>query len=215
MLARYRGEPTVGTISGSNLEDLSSLETNLSYWFSRYPKVWGWATWKRVWRQYEVDLSKFSKSDRSILVSENVSAIAARRHWESKFDSVASGKVDTWDYQLSYLHFKNSLVSVIPSVNLISNIGFGVDATHTFSPPAKSLNLTTGQLKWPLYGPSATEPLEEFDQIVVRNRFGPGLAKRVIEYVYIVSPRSIQLFARYLIAYLGKISSKIKRELRK
>ena len=212
MLGRYRNEPSVGTISGSNLEDVSSLETNFSYWFSRYPKVWGWATWKRVWGQYEVDLSKFSRPDRHLLVRENVYADASRRYWDSKFDSVASGKVDTWDYQLAFMHFKNGLVSVIPSVNLISNIGFGHDATHTVSQPDASLNLATGHLKWPLYGPSVAEPFEGYDEIVVRNRFSLGLIKRVIEYAFMASPRTIQVFALNLIACLSRVSSKMKKE---
>ena len=210
MLTRYRNEPSVGTICGSNLEDVSSLETNFSYWFSRYPKVWGWATWKRAWVQYEVDLSKFSRSDRSVLVSENLSTHAARRYWESNFDSVASGKLDTWDYQLAFMHFKNNLVSVIPAVNLISNIGFGPDATHTVSQPANNFLATTGQLRWPLYGPTVAEPFEVYDELVVRNRFGLGPIKRIIDYVYMVSPRLIQLIARNMIAYLSKIKYKSK-----
>jgi hypothetical protein len=212
MLERYRNELSVGTISGSNLEEVSSFETNFSYWFSRYPKVWGWATWKRVWGQYEVDLSRFSRSDRRVLVSENVRSNASRRYWESKFDSVASEKVDTWDYQLAFMHFESNLLSVIPAVNLISNIGFGPDATHTVSQPAESLHLTTGQLKWPLHGPAAVEPFEEYDEIVVQNRFSLGPIKRVIEYAFMVSPRSIQVFARNLIAYLSKFSSETKKE---
>jgi hypothetical protein len=141
-----------------------------------------------------------------------VSADASRRYWESKFESVASGKVDTWDYQLAFMHFKNRLVSVIPSVNLISNIGFGHDATHTVSQPDASLNLATGHLRWPLYGPSVAEPFEEYDEIVVQNRLSLGPIKRAIEYAFMVSPRSIQVFARSLIAYLSKISFETKKE---
>ena len=214
MLELYRNNPSVGTISGSNPEEISSLTTNFSYWFSRYPKVWGWATWKRAWDKYEVDLSRFSRLDRRVLVSEKVSSLEARKYWESKFDSVASGRVDTWDYQLAFMHFKHSFVSVIPSVNLISNIGFGPDATHTVSQPADSLHITTGKLKSPLHGPSSAQPFEEYDELVVRNRFSLSPIRRIIEGLYLVSPRKIQAFARNIIAYLSRIRSRIKRDLR-
>ena len=208
MLERYRNNPAVGSISGSNLEEVSSLETELSYWFSKYPEVWGWATWKRAWNNYEVDLGVYPRAVRISIMNQIVKSSAARRYWKLKLNSVASGRLDTWDYQLAFMHWKNNLLSVIPSVNLISNIGFGVDATHTVSPPPATLQLTTGQLNSPLTGPSAAEPNELYEEMVVRNRFRMGLTKWIIELVYLVSPGPVKVLGRYLITFLGGIRSK-------
>lgn len=201
MLGRYRDNPRIGSISGSNLEDVSPLQTDLSYWFSKYPEVWGWATWKRAWAQYEVDLAVVPASARSEIVNERVQSPAERRYWNSRFNSVASGKLDTWDYQLAFMHWRNNLLSVIPSVNLISNIGFGPDATHTVSPPAATLQLTPGKLRWPLTGPTAVRPFQDYEEMVVRNRFSLGVTRWIIELVYLVSPGPVKVFARRLFEF--------------
>jgi hypothetical protein len=52
-------------------------------------------------------------------------------HWMHIFLEVKNGKIDTWDYQFAFMNFFKNRLSVIPNTNLISNIGFGVSATHT------------------------------------------------------------------------------------
>ena len=42
-------------------------------------------------------------------------------------------KIDTWDYQWTFTLWSQNQFTILPNVNLISNIGFGVDATHTTS----------------------------------------------------------------------------------
>ena len=61
----------------------------------------------------------------------------AQAYWRACFDGVAGGSIDTWDYQWVYACWQHGGVSAMPAVNLVSNIGFGQDATHTVSPESK------------------------------------------------------------------------------
>lgn len=205
MLRRYKNEPSIGTICGTNLEDLSSLQADLSYWYSRYPAVWGWATWRDVWVKYEGDLSKFSRSTKNRLLVRIVQSPSERRYWKLRFESVASGRVDTWDYQLAFMQISHRLLSVIPSTNLVSNIGFGPDATHTLSPPSRNLHLATGRLRFPITGPSQIQPLAKYDEAVSKNRLSIGILRSALERFYFASPRVVKEVVRHLIRLISLI----------
>jgi len=128
MLIRYKDEKRVMIISGDNFQS-GRKHGDGSYYFSRYPHVWGWATWKRVWDKYDVNMRSWStvRGKSSVKFGgffENI-------YWRNIFDSVYSRVVDTWDYQLVYLCLLNNGLNIVPSVNLVQNIGFGFEATHT------------------------------------------------------------------------------------
>ncbi len=67
-------------------------------------------------------------------------------YWKKCFDITYAGKIDTWDYQWTAVIRKAHGLNVIPKVNLVTNIGFGSDATHTknintrLSLPAEALS---------------------------------------------------------------------------
>lgn len=130
MLYYYRNDTRIRHVGGSNLHQ-GKQWGNGSYYFSNLTHVWGWASWRRVWQSYDKKLSQFTEADlRNGLVnifSESVIINA----WLQIFNELKEGKIDTWDYQLTLINFLNNSLSVIPNVNLISNIGFGKDATHT------------------------------------------------------------------------------------
>jgi len=56
---------------------------------------------------------------------------AKTRYWVHVFKETASGVIDTWDYRWLYSNWKNSRLAIIPNANLVLNVGFGEDATHT------------------------------------------------------------------------------------
>ena len=41
------------------------------------------------------------------------------------------GQPDTWDYQWTFTCLANGGLTALPNRNLVNNVGFGVDATHT------------------------------------------------------------------------------------
>lgn len=130
MLDKYRNDERIMMISGTNLAWDVSIEG--SHYFSRYPHIWGWATWRRVWCKYDVEMSNLQILLADDNFKKSFETNAEYRHWADVLGSVYNSKVDTWDAQIAYLAFSGSQLTVYPSGNLISNIGFGPDATHTF-----------------------------------------------------------------------------------
>ena len=109
--------------------------------------VWGWASWKRVWNDYDVELNQFKSIDvKPIFESLFGNEIVADR-WNSIYNDLLEKKIDTWDYQLAISNMVNDGLTIIPNVNLIKNIGFGSDATHTFDKNDPVTSLEFGNLE--------------------------------------------------------------------
>lgn len=136
LLSRYRHDERIWSITGDNFQG-GILRGEASYYFSRYPHVWGWATWRRCWQHYDVNMSFWpewrSTTEFAKLFKDN----AERRHWKSVFDRVHSGEIDTWDFQWIAAAWRKRALTVTPQQNLVTNIGFGPDATHTRRPNSK------------------------------------------------------------------------------
>lgn len=132
LLARYRDDERIGLISGMGLMDLEAeklLWQKEDYIYSRYPSIWGWATWKRVWKDYDVRMTTWPEN--RIRIGEFQSNQKIRKINDRLLTKVYKNEIDTWDYQVSYLLWSTGRLSIIPKVNLISNIGFDNAATHT------------------------------------------------------------------------------------
>lgn len=153
MLERYRSEKAVGMIGGVNFQgDRASF--NASYYFSKYVHIWGWATWRDRWeKSYDVDIKEWPEIKKSGVLKALLPAMGEYRFWSKIFDSVYEGKVDTWDYQWLFTNWRLNRINILPSVNLVSNIGFGrEDATHTREMSHMG-NLSIADLKFPLAHP--------------------------------------------------------------
>lgn len=144
LLQRYRQDNRVMHINGTSFVCRGKSEE--SYYFSRYYHVWGWATWRRAWQSYDFSMRTFpefesQKKIEEMFISENI-----RNFWKDCFQNVYAGKIDTWDYQWVYTNFVNGGLSVMPFVNLVSNIGFGEGATHTTNTDDIAANRRSGSM---------------------------------------------------------------------
>ncbi len=133
LLRRYRGDESVLHISGDNFQ-FGRKRGAGSYFFSIYNHNWGWASWRRAWQLYDGQMRDYAgrRADRDWLGRLN--SDEERHYWQSIFDRVASGEIDTWDYQWTWTVWRHQGHAILPNVNLVSNIGHGADATHTTSP---------------------------------------------------------------------------------
>lgn len=143
LLDRYRHDERIMHISGSNLQ-LGRRRTSDSYYFSKYPLIWGWATWRRAWRHYDVDLASWPAVRQSEAFPGIFSGDLERDYYVRDFAAYHGGGPDTWDVQWTYACWCQGGLSITPEVNLISNIGFGADATHTTGDASPVANLATG-----------------------------------------------------------------------
>lgn len=170
MLIRYRDDERVGMVSGDNFQ-FGKVDNMHSYFFSRYSHIWGWATWRRAWQNYDVNISSWPKKKADKFLDEVFDKKKDIIYWSLIFDDVYNSKIDTWDYQWSYAFFVNKYLSVIPAKNLISNIGFdAINSTHTrrFN---KFSNMMTDALDFPLNHPDDIVRNVISDKLVQKNNY--------------------------------------------
>ena len=180
LLERYRGDRRIGTIVGTNLQ-AGKKRGDASYYFSKYPAIWGWATWRRTWALYDRAASVWPEFFRSGAF-QAVTESAERIHWQAAFNNVHHSGLDAWDYQLALTCWSQNMLSIVPNHNLISNIGFGPDATHTQSPGATT-NLPRQPMSFPLVHPRLVVADSKADAFVAKRIFGESLRSRLGRYV--------------------------------
>ena len=130
LLKKYEDETTIMHIGGTNLYGGLTWGVD-SYFFSKIPHVWGWATWRRAWALYDVTMRDYPAFKDAAEIEKIVTYPPSRSYWKFSFRNTYSGIIDTWDYQWAFAIWKNQGLSIIPNQNLITNIGFGATATHT------------------------------------------------------------------------------------
>ena len=132
LLDYYRNNDKVMFIGGCQFLDAqTSIED--SYYFSAMCHVWGWATWKTTWMKYKFNVKDIygSRQDLTKTLRYYFPDSAIRRYWLWTFLLMKKNPIDTWDYQLVFSIWENKGLSIVPTKNLVSNIGYGNDATHT------------------------------------------------------------------------------------
>ncbi|MCF8342708.1 MAG: hypothetical protein K9I82_17155 [Chitinophagaceae bacterium] len=134
LLKIYRNNETIMTISGNTFHSFSHIKASKhSYYFSSFPFIWGWATWKRSWMKYQLDIVKISlASEREKWINNAFHDIEIRKFWIDLYQRASYLNEDfTWDYQWFLTIWKNSGKTILPQRNLVVNIGWGANATHT------------------------------------------------------------------------------------
>lgn len=131
LLEKYRNDKRVGSISGNNFQ-FGKKRGNGDYYFSRYSHSCGWATWRRVWKLYDIEISDYPRKSKEVLDSV-FDKWTDKFYWNLILGGIKSGEINSaWDYQWCWTMWKNKMLGIIPNVNLVKNIGFGRDdATHT------------------------------------------------------------------------------------
>jgi hypothetical protein len=161
LLERHRFDTRVQMISGYNFEDRTL--SSASYFFSKYPHVWGWASWRRAWNNYDVQLRSWPAARRVGELEHQFADLDERRFWTRTLDAVRRGQIDTWDAQLVYLAFKSRALTAVPRVSLIENLGFGLRATHT-KLRSSFADTTHHEMDFPLVHPDGLVRNGEWDE---------------------------------------------------
>ncbi|ORV64797.1 methyltransferase type 11 [Mycobacterium europaeum] len=179
LLDRYASDERVMMVSGNNFLFGDATPAD-SYYFSRYPHVWGWATWRRAWEKYDHDMTRWPEIRDRKLFHQYFPKVIERCYWESVFQHVYQGSIDSWGYRWVYSVWVNSGLSVAPARNLIRNIGFGADATHTKWDSVYSSLVSQGaeELDLPLTHPATV--LASFDNDDLEFRIRAARTKGVL-----------------------------------
>jgi glycosyltransferase involved in cell wall biosynthesis len=149
LLQRYREDPRIMTICGNNFHP--HVRLNASYHFSKYFYMWGWATWRRAWQHYDESMAEWRERRDLGWPAEAFLNRYEREYWADHFDLVANG-YSTWDYQWFHACWRHQALNVVPATNLVTNIGFGSEATHTinFDPRANVPSRPLGPMRHPV-----------------------------------------------------------------
>lgn len=168
LLDRYENDERVMMISGDN-HLFERAETADSYYFSRFAHLWGWATWRRAWAKYDINMTHWPEIRDRGLFDHYFRKTSERFYWESVMQCAYDGGVDTWDFQWVYSIWANSGLCVAPARNLVRNIGFHPEATHTIKETPYSA-LRAEELELPLTHPPTILASYDKDELEAKVR---------------------------------------------
>lgn len=180
LLEQYRYDDNIYMISGGNYLP-KSIRPKESYYFSRLPHIWGWASWRRSWQKYDFEMKDFSSFKKGKEIEETWQDKDIQNYFLDRFEDVYKKRLDTWDYQWNYCIWKQNGYSITPRVNLISNIGFGNEATHTLNKKDSSANIPLEKISFPLSsGPCEVYELgDNYENTQLKQK--NGLTKKVLK----------------------------------
>jgi hypothetical protein len=205
LLEEYRYDTRIASITAQNAQ-LGRNRTDYSYYYSRYSHCWGWATWKRAWQYYDLDIKLWKEVKANNILSNILCDPKAVSYWHKVFDPIYKNPTGiTWDYQWTFACWMQSGLTIIPNTNLVSNVGVGADSTHFTSGQEFSyINLPTEAMKFPLQHPP----------LIVRNSEADNFIQRTVytnNQLYIMRQRLKKLFKYLLkIQSLPKINNLLK-----
>lgn len=175
MLVRYEHDDSVFSIAGSNFG--YDCKSDDSYFACRYFNMWGWASWRRVAQKIDYNLAEWKSKSKFNKFSFLIKSISYKHRdldwgwilfWEQIFNSVSENRLKTcWDYQWFYFQFKFSGITIFPCSNLVKNIGFDLQATHTLSNERVD-GIPLKKLTFPLTHPDQLKPDIEFEERFIK-----------------------------------------------
>ncbi len=176
-LEKYRMDQRIMSIVGTNFSSIKGVKP-YSYYFSRFHDIGGWASWRRAWEFYDIDMKLWPeiKKDKSLSVVLGEKAII---YWTSIFDRVYHSQIETWDYQWIFACWAHNGLCIVPHVNLITNIGFGIDATFTNDPDNILANVPLAKMEFPVKHPPCYIPDVNEEKIFQKVAFEVTFAERI------------------------------------
>lgn len=186
MLNKYRDNEDVWAIQGTNYR--LAGDDGVSYYFSHYFATWGWATWCRAWQKYDWYMQRYQTWRDSEACRKILPVKVYRDYWLEIFDRYFNKlqmgeKLTAWSYQFYLTVLSHEGLVLYPNKNLVANIGYGEDATHT-----KGINLATNyeyqstriaeELDFPLVHPASVQPDHRMDCLMMEKIYLPSAEQR-------------------------------------
>ncbi|WP_423188944.1 glycosyltransferase family 2 protein [Alkalibacterium sp. f15] len=175
MLIKYQNDKRVGIISGLNYFEQYDFGGN-SYGFVKTGSIWGWATWKDRWEEYDFNMDHLKDDYIQNLVKMDITPKSAAKQrintWKAAQKKILNEpNVSYWDYQWGLTRHINSWLSIVPNRNQITNVGIGSGSTHSgsninFLPKkiAAFFFMDTTNLEFPLTEPKFVIPDRNYDE---------------------------------------------------
>jgi hypothetical protein len=176
LLDHYKNDNRIMHISGFN--DQPIRRSGSSYYFSNYPRIWGWATWRRAWKFYELEPAAITEQLQSSIIAKYFYRLKkAGERWFHDFKK-SRNSLSTWDYQWCLCIWKQHGLSITPNIPLIKNIGFDARGSHTTTPSEEMSSIKLKSHEGPVIHPVEFLPNHKADIVSIRKNLHPDFKTR-------------------------------------
>lgn len=169
LLSVYKDNHRIMHIGGHSIGTFKEKDDE-DYFFSAYNHIWGWATWRRAWNKYTFSMTGLDTFISSKKLEQYFRSKIEIEYWTNVLRDAK--RIDTWDFQWTYSVWNNNGISILPTKNLVQNIGFGDDATHTKTIDTILINPKLGDLCGELLHPCKIEINFKKDRQMTEAIFG-------------------------------------------
>ena len=175
ILVRYKDDQRIGMVAGTN--PIEKYRGRTSFHFSRFKSCWGWATWARAWKNMDMDMT-WRETDMMSVINNSGFNSRHNSKWHFQLKCIDRNHVSAWDWQWYFSLAAQNQLCVYPAVNLVSNIGKDIEATH---PSFGDITRERHELPLPLTAPSIVAPDYHFDKMFDANENRlPTMLARII-----------------------------------
>lgn len=179
LLIYHKDNGKIGHIGGINYLG-NRVNLRESYYYSNLNQIWGWATWRRAWKNYDHKMTHWPEWKSHKMVKNFSPNSSSARFWNYYFEETFKGNIDSWGFKWTFATWKNGLWSILPKTNLVQNIGFGIDATHTKNKQKINQADKFYSIKFPLIHPEGAQIDTKADASVMKKYFSLQFSARRI-----------------------------------
>ena len=183
LIDRFRDDKRIWSISGNNYQN-GNWRGDGSYYFSKFPHCWGWATWKDRWEFYSQEKFIWAKLNKAKMLNNIFPTKKELKYWSLIFNKLyKENKPDSWAYRWFLVCQAKGGLNVLPNQNLVQNIGFNSNATHTKrgeSPIKLEFKNNESSVIFPLVEPSFIIRSIDADNFTFRTHFAPRIHIKII-----------------------------------
>jgi len=176
MLEKYKNDERIMHITGFNYK--GSCECEDSYYFSRYPYTYGFASWRRAWKKQDLKMSNYETFKKKRFFRSVFPSFLERTYTKKIFDEAYSNDKVGPDTQWLFALASNNGLTIVPKNNMIEYIGFGPESTHTSSEDA-FLGAPVSRMEFPLKHPKIIVRDEEKDRQYINWLVKNKIKKRI------------------------------------
>lgn len=180
LLDHYFLDEKVMSVSGYEHHEIK-LSSGQSYAFSKYPSIWGWATWRRAIKDFDDTVSDWDESKHFSHLLNYLGNEKYANYWAYMLNEAKRG-ADHWDYAWAYHCWRQGGLAIRPAYSMIQNIGFGLEATHTREIDHPISKQVAQDLQFPLRHP-AEKTIDQKRESKMENLFYSGIRRRQIQYM--------------------------------
>jgi hypothetical protein len=178
LLDRYQNDMRIVSISGQNVQ-FGRKRTEYSYYFSRFCHCWGWATWRRAWKHFDFEMKLWDEAQSRNLLADILHDPQAVKVWTKIFQSTYDKRVDSWANRWTFACWMQSGINILANSNLVSNIGFGAESTHTGNKTSRFANMPAEAIDFPLNHPPYVVIDQQADRFTQRTLYQQTVLQRL------------------------------------